>query len=73
VKIVYSREESFVGHVHRHPAKIWMEHRASRDGKLVNVRARILLDGGAYASSSAAVCSNAAGLRRAARTRSRTR
>jgi CO/xanthine dehydrogenase Mo-binding subunit len=60
VKIVYSREESFVGHVHRHPAKIWMEHRATRDGRLVNVRARILLDGGAYASSSAAVCSNAA-------------
>jgi CO/xanthine dehydrogenase Mo-binding subunit len=60
VKIVYSREESFVGHVHRHPAKIWMEHRATRAGRLVNVRARILLDGGAYASSSAAVTSNAA-------------
>jgi CO/xanthine dehydrogenase Mo-binding subunit len=60
VKIVYSREESFVGHVHRHPAKIWMQHRATRDGRLVNVRAKILLDGGAYASSSAAVCSNAA-------------
>jgi CO/xanthine dehydrogenase Mo-binding subunit len=60
VKIVYSREESFVGHVHRHPAKIWMEHRASRAGEVVCVRARILLDGGAYASSSAAVTSNAA-------------
>jgi CO/xanthine dehydrogenase Mo-binding subunit len=60
VKIVYSREESFVGHIHRHPAKIWAEHRASKDGKLVNVRVRILLDGGAYASSSAAVTSNAA-------------
>ena len=60
VKMVYTREESFVGHVHRHAAKIWMEHRASRDGRLVCVRARILLDGGAYASSSAAVCSNAA-------------
>jgi len=60
VKIVYSREESFVGHVHRHPAKIWMEHRATLAGKLVCVRARILLDGGAYASSSAAVTSNAA-------------
>jgi hypothetical protein len=47
VKIVYSREESFVGHVHRHPAKIWMEHRATREGKLVCVRMRILLDGGA--------------------------
>jgi CO/xanthine dehydrogenase Mo-binding subunit len=60
VKIVYSREESFVGHIHRHPAKIWAEHRATREGKLVNVHVRILLDGGAYASSSAAVTSNAA-------------
>jgi CO/xanthine dehydrogenase Mo-binding subunit len=60
VKIVYNREESFTGHVHRHPARIWCEHRATRDGKLVNVRMRILLDGGAYASSSTAVASNAA-------------
>jgi CO/xanthine dehydrogenase Mo-binding subunit len=60
VKIVYSREESFVGHIHRHPARIWAEHRATKDGKLVNVRMRILLDGGAYASSSTAVTSNAA-------------
>ncbi len=60
VKIVYSREESFTGHVHRHPAKIWCEHRATKDGRLVNVRVKILLDGGAYASSSTAVCSNAA-------------
>src|SRR5919204_295234 len=60
VKIVYSREESFVGHIHRHPAKIWAEHRATREGKLVCVRVRILLDGGAYASSSTAVTSNAA-------------
>jgi CO/xanthine dehydrogenase Mo-binding subunit len=60
VKIVYNREESFVGHIHRHPAKIWAEHRATGDGRLVNVRVRILLDGGAYASSSTAVTSNAA-------------
>jgi CO/xanthine dehydrogenase Mo-binding subunit len=60
VKMVYSREESFVGHVHRHPAKIWAEHRADRSGRLVCVRIRILLDGGAYASSSTAVTSNAA-------------
>ncbi len=60
VKIVYSREESFTGHVHRHPSRIWAEHRATRDGRLVCVRMRILLDGGAYASSSSAVCSNAA-------------
>ena len=60
VKIVYNRQESFVGHIHRHPARIWCEHRATRSGKLVNVRMRILLDGGAYASSSTAVTSNAA-------------
>src|SRR2546430_12056213 len=59
VKIVYTREESFVGHVHRHPAKIWMEHRATRAGRPVCVHPKILLDGGAYASSSAAVASNA--------------
>jgi xanthine dehydrogenase D subunit len=60
VKIVYDREESFFGHVHRHPCKMYYEHGATRDGKLVYVKARTILDGGAYASSSTAVCSNAA-------------
>jgi CO/xanthine dehydrogenase Mo-binding subunit len=59
VKMVYNREESFVGHIHRHPARIWAEHRATREGRLVAVRMRILIDGGAYASSSTAVISNA--------------
>jgi xanthine dehydrogenase D subunit len=60
VKIVYDREESFFGHVHRHPCRMRYEHGATRDGRLVYVKARIVLDGGAYASSSTAVCSNAA-------------
>ena len=59
VKMVYGREESFVGHVHRHPATIWAEHRATKAGKLVAVRMRVLIDGGAYASSSTHVISNA--------------
>ncbi len=59
VKMVYNRQESFVGHIHRHPARIWAEHRATAAGQLVSVRMRILLDGGAYASSSEAVISNA--------------
>lgn len=59
VRIVYGRAESFVGHVHRHPARMRMEHRATREGRLTCVRCEILLDGGAYASSSAAVVSNA--------------
>jgi xanthine dehydrogenase D subunit len=60
VKMMYGREESFYGHVHRHPAHMRYEHGATRDGKLVYVKARLVLDGGAYASSSTAVCSNAA-------------
>src|SRR4029079_14773821 len=60
VKVVYNREESFFGHVHRHPCRMEYEHGATRDGDLVYVRARIVLDGGAYASSSTAVVSNAA-------------
>ncbi|WP_129843101.1 xanthine dehydrogenase subunit D [Streptomyces sp. RFCAC02] len=62
VKMVYNREESFLGHVHRHPARLHYEHGALRDGTLVYVRARIVLDGGAYASSSPAVVGNAASL-----------
>jgi xanthine dehydrogenase D subunit len=60
VKMTYGREESFLGHVHRHPARLEYVHAADRDGKLRWVRARIVLDGGAYASSSRAVCLNAA-------------
>jgi xanthine dehydrogenase D subunit len=60
VKILYSREESFFGHVHRHPGRLHYEHGATSDGRLVYVKARIVLDGGAYASSSTAVCANAA-------------
>ncbi len=62
VKIVYNRFESFFGHVHRHPARLWYEHGATRDGKLTHLRGRIVLDGGAYASSSPAVVGNAASL-----------
>jgi xanthine dehydrogenase D subunit len=59
VKMMYGREESFFGHVHRHPSRIWMRHGAAREGRLVNVRVRMLVDGGAYSSSSAAVIGNA--------------
>jgi xanthine dehydrogenase D subunit len=59
VKMSYGREESFFGHVHRHPSRIWMRTGATADGRLVDVRARLLVDGGAYASSSTAVIGNA--------------
>jgi xanthine dehydrogenase D subunit len=62
VKMMYGREESFFGHVHRHPAKLRYEHGATKDGRLAYVKARIMLDGGAYASTSMAVVANAAAL-----------
>ena len=60
VKMSYGRLESFLGHVHRHPSRIWVRHGANRDGRLVAVDARLLFDGGAYTSSSPAVLGNAA-------------
>ncbi|HEX7097338.1 MAG TPA: molybdopterin cofactor-binding domain-containing protein, partial [Acidimicrobiales bacterium] len=59
VKMQYGREESFHGHVHRHPARIWMRHHADADGRLVKLEARFAFDGGAYASTSPAVLINA--------------
>lgn len=60
VKMVYHRSESFTGHVHRHPARLWYRHHADREGRLVRVEARVAIDGGAYASTTAAVLANAA-------------
>ena len=59
VKMSYGREESFFGHVHRHPATMTYEFGAERDGTLVYAKANVVLDGGAYASSTGAVVGNA--------------
>ena len=59
VRMSYGREESFNGHVHRHPSRTWIRFGATRDGRLLAADVRLLLDGGAYASSSPAVISNA--------------
>jgi xanthine dehydrogenase D subunit len=59
IKMVYNREESFFGHVHRHPAEMRYEHGATRDGRLVFVNCDLYFDGGAYASSTPAVVGNA--------------
>jgi len=58
VKMAYGREESFFGHVHRHPATMRYEFGAEPDGTLRYGRAEIVFDGGAYASSTAAVVGN---------------
>jgi CO/xanthine dehydrogenase Mo-binding subunit len=58
VKMQYGRDESFHGHVHRHPASIWMRHHADVDGRIVKIEARFVFDGGAYTSTSPAVLIN---------------
>jgi hypothetical protein len=59
VRVHYGREESFLGHIHRHPARIWMRHHADTNGQIIKIEARFVLDGGAYASTSHAVLTNA--------------
>ncbi len=59
VRMHYTRSESFLGHVHRHPATIWMRHHATAAGEIVKIEAQFVFDGGAYASTSAAVLLNA--------------
>ena len=58
VKMVYDRSESFVGHAKRHAGLMYYRHEADREGNLVRVDARILLDGGPYQYTSAAVVAN---------------
>ncbi|MEU9030700.1 xanthine dehydrogenase subunit D [Streptomyces sp. NPDC048383] len=55
VKMSYRRDESFVGHVHRHPARLSYEYGATRDGKLVYADVDIIFDGGAYTSATPGV------------------
>jgi xanthine dehydrogenase D subunit len=59
IRVHYDRRESFLAHVHRHPARIWMRHHADPEGNIVKIEARFVLDGGAYASTSSAVLVNA--------------
>ncbi len=59
VKIIWSREESLLGHHKRHPMWIKAKWGAKRDGKLVAVEAQVIADAGAYAYTSTKVLGNA--------------
>ncbi|MFJ5549718.1 xanthine dehydrogenase family protein molybdopterin-binding subunit [Streptomyces sp. NPDC093225] len=52
VKLAATREESFLGHSHRHPTLLRYRHHADAEGRLVKVEAQILMDTGAYADAS---------------------
>src|SRR5471030_2007328 len=58
--LVWSREESIVGHHKRHPFHITTKWGAKRDGTIVAVQTRSVADGGAYASTSVEVLKCAA-------------
>ncbi len=50
VKVIYSREESFIAHSKRHPMIMKCKTGANKDGKLLAMKAEIIGDTGAYAS-----------------------
>ena len=53
--LAFSRKESIVFHPKRHPIKIERQMGVTKEGKITAVRAKVLLDGGAYASLSSRV------------------
>jgi CO/xanthine dehydrogenase Mo-binding subunit len=59
VKIIWSREESILGHCKRHPMSIKSKWGATRDGKLVAAEVELVSDAGAYMYTSNKVLGNA--------------
>ena len=55
VALVWSREESMIGHHKRHPVQIHCRWGARKDGTITALAAEVIADGGAYASTSAEV------------------
>ena len=50
VKMLWTREEVFYAHRGRHPMQMHYRTAARKDGRLLGVDARILIDGGSYSS-----------------------
>ncbi len=59
VKIIWSRQESIIGHGKRHPAMLKAKWGATKDGKLVAAEMEIIAYGGAYMYTSNKVLGNA--------------
>jgi len=58
VKIVWTREESILGHCKRHPTWLHARWGATREGKLVAAEVRVVADGGAYCYTTNKVLGN---------------
>lgn len=59
IKIIWSREESIIGHHKRHPYILRSRWGASTEGKLLAAQVEVIADGGAYAYTSTKVLGNA--------------
>ena len=59
VKIIWSREESIIGHHKRHPYILRAKWGATREGKVIAADLELIADGGAYAYTSTKVLGNA--------------
>lgn len=59
VKIVWSREESIIGHHKRHPFVLRAKWGADREGHVTAAEVEVIQDGGAYAYTSTKVLGNA--------------
>jgi CO/xanthine dehydrogenase Mo-binding subunit len=59
VKIIWSREESIIGHHKRHPMRFHARLGATREGKLVAAQVDFMADAGPYAYTSTKVLGNA--------------
>ncbi|MEW5872117.1 MAG: molybdopterin cofactor-binding domain-containing protein [Chloroflexota bacterium] len=59
VKIIWSREESIIGHHKRHRYVLRTRWGATREGKLLAAEVEVIEDGGAYAYTSTKVMGNA--------------
>ncbi|HML24377.1 MAG TPA: xanthine dehydrogenase family protein molybdopterin-binding subunit [Aggregatilinea sp.] len=59
VKIIWSREESIVGHHKRHPMILRTKWGATREGRVVAAEATVIADAGAYAYTTPKVLGNA--------------
>ena len=60
VKIIWSREESMIGHHKRHPMWLKAKWGATREGKIVAAEVHIIADAGPYMYTSPKVLGNAA-------------
>lgn len=59
VKIIWSREESIMGHHKRHPYSLKARWGANKEGKIVAAEVEVIADGGAYIYTSPKVLGNA--------------